>query len=86
MGEATKGEGFSFSLVHVLIKISACGIIVRVNPEKISTGGDKFLHYNLTHAQCTRLSFPSRPAPSREPGFEAMLGHTPQKIGGVWMQ
>ena len=29
--------------------------------------------YNLTHAQsvCTRLSFPSRPAPSGEPGFEA---------------
>ena len=40
--------------------------------EKISTGicGN----YNLTHAQtvCTRLSFPSRPAPSGEPGFEAI--------------
>ena len=34
--------------------------------------------YNLTHAQsvCTRLSFPSRPAPSGEPGFEAST-HTP---------
>ena len=35
MGEATKGEGFSSSLVYALIKISACGTIVRVNPEKI---------------------------------------------------
>ena len=34
MGEATKGEGFSSSLVYPLIKISACGTIVRVNPEK----------------------------------------------------
>ena len=67
MGE---GEGFSSSLVYALIKISACGTIVRVNPEKIR---DKFLYYNLTHAQsvCTRLSFPSRPALSGEPGFEA---------------
>ena len=75
MGEATKGEGFSSSLVYVLIKISACGTIVRVNPEKICTGGDKFLYYNLTDAQsvCTRLSFPSRPAPSGEPGFEASM-------------
>ena len=73
MGEATKGEGFSSSLVYALTKISACGTIVRVNPKKISTGGDKFLYYNLTHAQsvCTRLSFPSHPAPSGEPGFEA---------------
>ena len=31
--------------------------------------------YNLTHAQtvCTRLSFPSRPAPSGEPGFKATI-------------
>ena len=43
MGEATKGEGFSSSLVYPLIKISACGTIVRVNPEKISTGGDIFI-------------------------------------------
>ena len=40
MGEATKGEGFSSSLVYPLIKVSTCGTIVRVNPEKISTGGD----------------------------------------------
>ena len=75
MGEATKGEGFSSSLVYALIKISACGTIVRVNPEKISTGGDKFLYYNLMHAQsvCTRLSSLSpRPALSGEPGFEAI--------------
>ena len=33
--------------------------------------------YNLTHAQsvCTRLSFPSCPAPSGEPGFEANFCH-----------
>ena len=29
MGEATKGERFSSSLVYALIKISACGTIVR---------------------------------------------------------
>ena len=47
--------------------------MVRVKPEKISMGGDKFLYYNLIHGQsvCTRLSFLSRLAPSGEPGFEA---------------
>ena len=56
MGEATKGEGFSSSLVYALIVLNNC----TVRPEKICTGGDNFL-----------ISFPSRPAPSGEPGFEA---------------
>ena len=50
MGEATQGEGFSSSLVYALIKISACGTIVRVKPEKISTGGDNF--YTTICSQC----------------------------------
>ena len=35
MGEATKGEGFSSSLVYALIKISACGTIVRSTRKKL---------------------------------------------------
>ena len=34
MGEAAKGEGFSSSLVYALIKISACGTIVRSTRKK----------------------------------------------------
>ena len=60
------------SLVYALIKISACRTIVRVKPEKISTGGDTFLYYNLQSV----CSFPSRPTPSGEPGFEASYVYT----------
>ena len=72
MGEAAKGEGFSSSLVYALIKISACGTIVLSTRKKFVRVEINF-YTNLTHAQsvCTRLSFPSRPAPSGEPGFEA---------------
>ena len=34
-GEATKGEGFSSSLVYALIKISACGTIVWSSRKKL---------------------------------------------------
>ena len=62
MGEATQGEGFSSSLVYALIKISACGTIVRVKPEKISTGGDNF--YTTICSQCVPGSlFPLAPPP-----------------------
>ena len=46
MGEATKGKGFSSSLVYALI--SACGTIVRVKPEKISTGTRVEIHFYTT--------------------------------------
>ena len=35
MGEATKGKGFSSSLSVRVYALSACGTIVRVNPEKL---------------------------------------------------
>ena len=41
MGEATKGEGFSSSLVYALIRLK-CVWNNRVKPKKLVTGGDNF--------------------------------------------
>ena len=60
MGKATKGEGFSSSLVYALIRLKCVWNNCMGQAEKISTGGDNFLCFCLTHAQsvCTTL-FPA---------------------------
>ena len=42
MGEATKGEGFSSSLVYALIRLKCVWNNSMGQAEKISTGGDHF--------------------------------------------
>ena len=42
MGEATKGEGFSSSLVYALIRLKCVWNNSMGQAEKISTGGDNF--------------------------------------------
>ena len=67
-GKATKGEGFSSSLVYALIRLKCVWNNCTGQAEKISTGGDKFfvLQFDACamRSQCVPGSlFPLAPPP-----------------------
>ena len=76
-GKATKGEGFSSSLVYALIRLKCVWNNCTGQAEKISMGGDKFfvLQFEACAVNVYQALFSLSPRPLREPGFEAMCVH-----------